>query len=79
MSNIIDGARTIDSSTDLGKALRSAEYKKAMSIVLDLAVEMPIYQRETLYAYNSKRVKGFASEVNPYTSPLEKVWELELV
>lgn len=79
LSNIIDEARTIDSSTEAGKALRSAKYKDAMSIVLDLAVEMPVYQRETLYAYNAKSVKGFTSEVNPYTSPLEKIWELELV
>ena len=79
LSSIIDYARTIDSSTAAGKALRTAEYKKAMSIVLDLAVEMPVYQRETLYAYNGKNVKGFTSAVNPYTSPLEKIWELELV
>ena len=79
LSNIIDEARTIDSSTEAGKKLRTDKYKNAMSIVLDLAVEMPIYQRETLYAYNAKSVKGFTSEVNPYTSPLEKIWELELV
>ena len=54
-------------------------YKTAMGYVLDLAVEMPVYQRKNLYAFNSKTVKGFNETVNPYSSPLEKVWELELV
>ncbi|MBO5481626.1 MAG: hypothetical protein J6A63_10620 [Clostridia bacterium] len=79
LSAIIDEARTIDSSTDAGKASRSAKYKEAMSIVLDLAVEMPVYQRQTLWLYNPKTVKGFNDNVNPYSSPLEKIWELELV
>ena len=57
---------------------RTPLYEDAMRIVLDLAVEMPVYQRMTLYAYNNKTVKGFTNDVNPYTSPLEKVWDLEL-
>ncbi len=54
-------------------------YREAMGYVLDLAVEMPVYQRMTLYAYNSNVIKGLQTDVNPYSSPLEKVWELELV
>ena len=49
-----------------------------MKLVLDLAVEMPVYQRKNLYAFSTK-VRGFNKDVNPYTSPLEKIWELELV
>lgn len=58
---------------------RKPIYKQALGLVLDLAVEMPVYQRQTLYAYNGKAVKGFSSDVNWYSSPLEKIWELELV
>ncbi len=54
-------------------------YKQAMSKVLDLAVEMPVYQRKTLYAYNGNVIKGLTTDVNPYSSPLEKIWEIELV
>ena len=50
-----------------------------MGYVLDLAVELPVYQRKTLYAYNTKTIKGLTDQVNHYTSPLEKIWELELV
>lgn len=74
LSTIIDDARAIDDKTQ-----RTSMYENAMRLVLDLAVEMPVYQRKNLYAYNSKNVTGFKTEVNAYSSPLEKVWDLELV
>ena len=56
-----------------------------MSLVLDLAVEMPVYQRQTLYAYNSNVIKEstFPHDengeliINSYSSPLSRIWELE--
>ena len=74
LSVIIDEARSI-----MDQDLRKPMYEAAMRIVLDLAVEMPVYQRMTLYAYNTKTIKGLTDEINDYTSPLEKIWELELV
>ncbi len=70
---IDDGRETMDRSA------RMAIYEEAMGLVLDLAVEMPVYQRKTLYAYNSKTIKGLNHDINPYSSPLEKIWEIELV
>ena len=58
---------------------RTALYQDAMKLVLDLAVELPVYQRMTLYAYNTKTISGLNTKVNPYSSPLEKIWNLELV
>ena len=74
LSAIIDEARSI---MDQGR--RKALYEEAMGYVLDLAIEMPVYQRKTLYAYNNETVKGLTNEVNPYTSPLEKIWKIELI
>lgn len=74
LSSIIDDARE-----SMDEAVRKPLYKEAMSLVLDLAVELPVYQRQELFAYNSKTVAGFNEDVNPYSSPLEKVWELELI
>ena len=65
-------------STDNQNARKSI-YKDAMKLVLDLAVELPVYQRQNLYAYNTKAVKGFYENVNPYESPLNEMWNLELV
>lgn len=74
LSDLIDEARSIEDKTT-----RANLYKQAMSLVLDLAVEMPIYQRQNLYAYNAKKIGGIEKNVNPFTSPLERVWELEIL
>lgn len=73
LSELIDDGRS-----KIDQEERSAIYEEAMSYVLDLAVEMPVYQRMTLYAYNANRLSGINDDVNPYSSPLEKLWEIEL-
>lgn len=74
LSPLIDDARSI-----MDQARRKPMYEQAMRYVLDLAIEMPVYQRKTLYAYNKSTLRGLNDDVNPYSSPLEKIWELELV
>ncbi len=74
LSDLIDEGRST-----LNRTERQDIYEQAMGYVLDLAVELPVYQRMTLYAYNSKTITGLRQDVNPYSSPLEKIWELELV
>lgn len=69
------------------KDVRKGIYKYAMIDVLNLAVEMPIYQRMNLYAFNTKVIKESSlkysttsdGNVNPYSSPLERIWEIEMV
>ena len=73
LSEIIDEARSM-----MDQNARRPLYEDAMRIVLDLAIEMPVYQRMTLYAYNNKTLQGLNNTVNPYSSPLEKIWDLEL-
>jgi hypothetical protein len=50
-----------------------------MGYILDLAIELPVYQRDVLYAYNSNVISSASmpSEVNPYSSPLDRIWEIE--
>ena len=74
LSAVIDEARETDD-----QATRSYLYKQAMGYVLDLAVEMPVYQRDVLYAYNAGVIKSSSlpQEINPYTSPLDKIWLIE--
>ena len=76
LSELIDEAReTLDQSK------RTETYKKAMSKVLELGIELPVYQRSTIYAYNSKVINASTlpsqDEMNPYSSPLDRIWELE--
>ncbi len=74
LSNVIDDARE---TTDQAK--RTEYYEQAMKYVLDMAIELPVYQRKVLYAYNAKVIKtsSLPSEINPYTSPLERIWDIE--
>lgn len=76
MSELIDQAReTLDQDT------RTTLYKQAMQMVLELAIELPVYQRKTLYAYNAKVIdeSTFPETINSYSSPLSRIWELDFV
>ena len=74
MSDIIDNARETDDQSE-----RTALYEEAMGYVLDLAIELPVYQRKQLYAYNSSIIDSasFPEEINPYSSPLDRLWEIK--
>ena len=74
LSDLIDQARETND-----QATRTALYEEAMGYVLDLAVELPVYQRDVLYAYNAKVIdpESLPSEINPYSSPLDRIWELK--
>ena len=76
LADLIDAARETND-----QAARSELYMEAMGYILDLAVELPVYQRDVLYAYNANVIKAesMPSEVNPYSSPLDRIWELEFV
>jgi peptide/nickel transport system substrate-binding protein len=76
LSEVIDDARETEDRDE-----RTELYREAMGYVLDMAIELPVYQRNELYAYNSNVIKSSslpsAEEMNPYTSPLDKIWEIE--
>ncbi len=82
LSEKIDAARETNNQDE-----RASIYKEAMSLVLDLAVELPLYQRQTLYAYNLNVIDKATMphdengnvKINPYTSPLAKIWEINFV
>ena len=50
-----------------------------MGLILDLAIELPVYQRSTVYVYNTNIINpdSVPDVVNPYSSPLDRIWELE--
>ena len=74
LSELIDDARATND-----KEVRSELYMEAMEQILELAIELPVYQRSVLYSYNSKVIKAesISSEINPYSSPLDRIWEIE--
>ena len=74
LSDLIDDARETEDREE-----RSELYRDAMELVLDLAIELPVYQRNELYAYNSKVIKSSSlpQNINPYQSPIDRIWEIE--
>ena len=74
LSELIDEARSTNDKT-----IRSELYMEAMEQILELAIELPVYQRSVLYSYNSKVIssKSVSSEINPFSSPLDRIWEIE--
>ncbi len=76
LSDLIDQARETND-----RSVRSELYLQAMSQILDLAVELPVYQRSVLYSYNSNVIDAstISSEVNPYSTPLDRIWEIDFV
>ena len=78
LSRLIDEARktTVESE-------RKGLYEQAMSKLLDLAIELPVYQRSVVYAFNTSVIDRAtlptAGEMNPYSSPLDRIWEIDFV
>ncbi len=76
LSELIEDARSTNDQEE-----RSELYQEAMGLILDLAIELPVYQRSVLYAFNSNVIKADslpdASSMNPYSSPLDRIWEVE--
>ncbi|MBQ8350984.1 MAG: hypothetical protein IJY20_02935, partial [Clostridia bacterium] len=77
LSNTIDLARET-----LDEKKRIQYYAEALDIVMELAVELPTYQRSDLFAYNTNIIDVNtltpASELTPYNGPLSKLWEVSL-
>ena len=59
---VLDGRST----TDIEK--RKAIYSEALDIVMDEAVEMPIYQRKNMFVFNPERINidSLTDEMSPY-------------
>ena len=75
LSALIDQGR---STTD--KDARTKIYAKALDKIMELAVEMPTYQRKDMSAYNKDVLKEASmtpeSERSPYNGLLSRIWEL---
>ena len=77
LSEIIDQARET-----LDEQRRIELYAEALDIVMEMAVELPTYQRSDLFAYNTNIIDVNsltpASELTPYNGPMSRIWEVSL-
>ena len=74
MSLLIEQAReTNDQKT------RAEIYEEALKIVMDMAVEMPTYQRKDCVAYNKEVIDAASLNQNPtaFAGVIDRIWELD--
>jgi len=76
ISDLIEaGRKTINA------AERTELYRSASDYVMDLAVELPVYQRSDMYVYNDKVLdkNTFKANPTPYAGPLSEMWKVSFV
>ncbi len=76
LSGIIDEAR---SSND--EDYRKQKYSTALDLIMELAVEFPIYQRKDLFAYQSNLLdpSTLPTKVTPFSGLLARIWEIDYI
>ena len=65
----------------LDQAQRAAIYSEALDLVMELAVELPTYQRKNLYVFRNDVIDESTLNMNatPYSGPLARMWEVSMV
>ncbi|MBQ2686225.1 MAG: hypothetical protein IJF55_00650 [Clostridia bacterium] len=62
--------------------MRELHNKQALDKVMELAVELPTYQRNDLNAYNTNVIDVDtltpADELSPYNGPMSRLWDVGL-
>ena len=73
---MIDRARTF-----IEEPPRKDIYAKALDLIMELAVEMPTYQRNDLTVYNISKIDTKTVNQNPtsYDGIFAKIWEVGYV
>ena len=60
---------------------RAQAYREASDLVMDLAVELPVYQRSDMNVYNEKVLDAttFKKNPTPFAGPLSEMWKVSFV
>lgn len=75
----------MEARESLDNADRIPKYHDAQDLVMDLAIELPTYQRTDLYIYNTKVLDestfyfGADGKPNIYNGLLSRIWEVDFV
>ena len=62
-------------------AERARTYREASDLVMDLAVELPVYQRSDMCVYNNKILDPttFKKNPTPFSGPLSEMWKVSFI
>ena len=77
LSDLIDLGRKTNDETK-----RARIYSEALDIVMQLAIELPTYQRDDLFAYNTNKIDESTltpeSDLSPYNGLTSDLWTISL-
>lgn len=75
LDELIADARVADDNT-----YRKSAYKECMEIILDWAVEIPVYQRENFVIFSTERVNTdtIVKDATPFYSWFNEIYDIEL-
>ena len=64
----------------MDQSFRKQMYKSCLDIIVDWAVEVPVYQRQNAYIFSTERVKldSLASDMTTYYNWLREIENVEL-
>ncbi len=91
LSELIDAARDVSAIPSVGvdpatykknvESYRSSIYKDALTMVMELAVELPTYQRKDMFAYNQNKLDAstFNSDLSPYKGLTSNLTSISLL
>ena len=77
-----DISALIDAGRETIVAAERAEiYREASDLVMDLAVELPVYQRSDMNVYNDKVLDAttFKKNPTPFSGPLSEMWKVSFI
>ncbi len=76
LSDLIDEGRST-----INKDVRAKTYAQALDKVMELAVELPTYQRSDCVCYNNEviNVASLNDEATPFAGVIDRIWELNYV
>ena len=76
LSKIIDEARQQE-----GRPYRTEKYKTALDLIMELAVELPTYQRQDLYGYDQNKidVSTFYTPAKPFKGLTSTLTSMSLI
>ena len=62
-------------------AERARTYREASDLVMELAVELPVYQRSDMCVYNNKVLNPatFKKNPTPFSGPLSEMWKVSFI
>jgi peptide/nickel transport system substrate-binding protein len=69
----------MDARSSADQSFRKATYKQALDIILDWAVEVPIYQRQNAFVFSTERVNvnTITPDITPFWSWLNEIDKVE--